>query len=81
MYNFLSAIFAILGAMLVLSIDITDGSLTKFLVPFAAGGFVYIAGTDLIPELHKHNEGKKGIAQVAMFLAGIGLMLGLLFLE
>ena len=81
MYNFLSAIFAILGAVLVLAVNINDGSLTRFLIPFAAGGFVYIAGTDLIPELHKHAEAKKGIIQLITFLAGIGLMLGLLLFE
>lgn len=80
-YNFLSSILAIAGAVLILVINITDGSLTKFLVPFAAGGFVYIAGTDLIPELHKHTDVKKGIWQLLTFLAGIGLMLGLLILE
>lgn len=80
LYNFLSAIFSIIGAVLVLVINITDGSLTRFLIPFAAGGFVYIAGTDLIPELHKHTEIKKGIWQLLTFLAGIGLMLVLLVL-
>ncbi|HLN19204.1 MAG TPA: ZIP family metal transporter [Patescibacteria group bacterium] len=81
MYNFLSALFAIAGAVLVLVVNITDGSLTKFLIPFAAGGFVYIAGTDLIPELHKHTEIKKGIWQLLAFIFGIGLMLGLLISE
>jgi zinc and cadmium transporter len=81
LYNFLSAIFAIVGAVLVLVVNITDGSLTRFLIPFAAGGFVYIAGTDLIPELHKHTEAKKGIYQLITFLAGMGLMRGLLMLE
>jgi zinc and cadmium transporter len=81
LYNFLSALFAMLGAIVVLSINITDGSLTRFLIPFAAGGFVYIAGTDLIPELHKHTEINKGIVQLLTFLMGIGLMLGLLIME
>lgn len=80
-YNFLSAIFAVAGAVFVLAINITDGSLTRFLIPFAAGGFVYIAGTDLIPELHKHTDIKKGIYQLLTFMVGIGLMLGLLMLE
>jgi zinc and cadmium transporter len=81
LYNFLSAVMAILGAVLVLVVNITDGSLTRFLIPFAAGGFVYIAGTDLIPELHKNTEAKKGVLQLVTFLAGIGLMLGLLLFE
>jgi zinc transporter ZupT len=31
------------------------GNIEGFLVPFAAGSFIYIAGSDLIPELHKEN--------------------------
>jgi len=27
-----------------------------FLLPFAAGGFLYIAASDLVPELHKERE-------------------------
>lgn len=80
LYNFFSAIMAILGTILVLAINSDGANLTEFLIPFAAGGFVYIAGTDLIPELHKHNEADKGILQVATFVLGIGLMLGLLML-
>lgn len=79
-FNFLTATTAILGAILVLAINL-DVNTTKFLIPFAAGGFIYVAGTDLIPELHKHNEGKKGIFQVIAFLTGIGLMLGLLLAD
>jgi zinc and cadmium transporter len=76
-YNFLSALVAIAGAVFVLMIS-TNIDLTEILIPFAAGGFIYVAGTDLIPELHKHNEMKKGILQVATFLLGIMLMVGML---
>lgn len=81
LYNFLSALAAILGAIIILIINADRINLTGFLIPFAAGGFIYIAGTDLIPELHKHTEAKKGIGQVIMFLMGIGLMMGLLLFE
>lgn len=81
LFNFLTALTAILGAILVLSLDMDAGSLVNLLIPFAAGGFIYVAGTDLIPELHKHNEGKKGIFQVTAFVLGVGLMMGLLILE
>ncbi|HRY82915.1 MAG TPA: ZIP family metal transporter [Candidatus Moranbacteria bacterium] len=80
-FNFITALSAVLGAMVILSINLNPANLTSFLVPFAAGGFIYIAGTDLIPELHKHNEAKKGILQVIMFVLGIGLMLGMLMFE
>jgi zinc and cadmium transporter len=79
--NFLTALTAVAGALLVLLFNLKTGGLENFLVPFAAGGFIYIAGTDLIPELHKHNEAKKGILQVVAFLVGIGLMLGMLLAE
>jgi zinc and cadmium transporter len=78
LYNFFSAIFAILGALIVLIINFSI-DITNFLIPFAAGGFIYVAGTDLIPELHKHNEARHGIFQFLIFISGIGIMLGLLF--
>ena len=65
LYNFLSALVAMLGAVFVLAIN-TDVNPTNFLIPFAAGGFIYVAGTDLIPELHKHNGTKKGIIQICL---------------
>jgi zinc and cadmium transporter len=44
-----------------------------YLLPFAAGGFIYIAASDLIPELHKE-EGMKKIAGIAVFLLAILFM-------
>lgn len=79
--NFLTALTAVLGALLILSFDLKVEGLESFLIPFAAGGFIYIAGTDLIPELHKQNGAKKGVLQIVAFLVGIGLMLGVLFFE
>src|SRR3989338_4431986 len=51
--NFLSALAAILGTIIALGISGVSEVLTVWLVPFAAGGFIYIAMSDLIPELHK----------------------------
>lgn len=81
LYNFLSAVTAIVGAVIVLIINSDKINLAGFLIPFAAGGFIYIAGTDLIPELHKHNQIGKGILQVLTFIMGIGLMLAMLLFE
>jgi zinc and cadmium transporter len=78
--NFLTALTAILGAIIALAIGGQNKNITSFLVPFAAGGFIYIAGSDLIPELHKHTEIKKSLGQLMMFLLGIGLMLILLMI-
>ena len=43
-------------------------------VAFAAGGFIYMALVDLMPELHKKTRYGKLSAQIATLLAGIGLM-------
>jgi hypothetical protein len=48
---------------------------------WTAGGFVYIAATDLLPELHKEPEGARSVVQVLSLLAGIGVMAALLLLE
>jgi len=72
-YNFLSAIIAILGATLMYVFLPSFPSLA-YLLAFAAGGFIYIATTDLIPELQKETEPSKSAAQFFLLLLGITLM-------
>lgn len=80
--NFLSALSAILGTIMALTIGSFAHELQVVLVPIAMGMFVYIAGSDLIPELHKHNhQFKASLLQILMFVLGIAVMWGLLFLE
>ncbi|MDO9028402.1 MAG: ZIP family metal transporter, partial [Candidatus Roizmanbacteria bacterium] len=78
LYNFLTALTAFLGVFtaLILSSKIEGAHLT--LSAFAAGNFIYIAGSDLIPELHKETELKKGLIQIFTFILGIAIMYGLL---
>jgi zinc and cadmium transporter len=53
-----------------------------FLIPFAAGNFIYIAGSDLIPELHKEKpEPLKSALQLTAFVLGVVVLLSLTFLE
>lgn len=72
-YNFVSALAAIVGALITYHLAYIQG-LEQFLVPFAAGGFIYIAATDLMPELHKKYGAKESLIQLAAILTGIGLM-------
>jgi len=51
------------------------------LLPFAAGGFVYISASDLIPELHKEENIKKSLLSFLLFLIGLAFIIGLKFLE
>ena len=76
-FNFLTALSAVLGAVIVLILGRVDGVL-NFLIPFAAGNFIYIAGVDLIPELHKEVRISKSFFQLVCFLLGIAIMLLLL---
>ena len=79
-YNFITAISAVFGALFVLIFSVKENNLTNFLIPFAAGGFIYVASADFIPELHKHTELKKSFWQLVTFILGIGLMVALLLL-
>jgi len=45
-----------------------------FLVPFAAGNFVYIAGSDLVPELRDQKDVGKGLVQLGLMGLGVLLM-------
>lgn len=50
------------------------GSVLPYLLPFAAGGFVYIAASDLMPEIRKETGFKKSMASFLVFVLGILLM-------
>jgi zinc and cadmium transporter len=74
MLNFASALTAILGAALVLALNMKIETITAFLVPFTAGGFIYIAGSDLIPEMKKDIRPLNSIIQLLCLLLGLGIM-------
>jgi len=79
--NFLTALSAVFGTIVGLFLNTKIDHLTLFLVPFAAGNFIYIASSDLIPELHKETKIKKGLIQIITFILGVGVMYGLLLLD
>jgi len=74
MVNFL------LGMVLAFWLSGFVGNLTEILIPIAAGGFIYIAGSDLIPELHKERNVKRSILQILFIIAGILIMLAFSYL-
>jgi zinc and cadmium transporter len=81
LFNFFSAATAFIGAILALLARNHISNIESYLIPIAIGGFIYIAGSDLIPELHKDFETKKSIIQLIALIAGIGVMALLLLLE
>ncbi|OGH71477.1 MAG: hypothetical protein A3G00_00390 [Candidatus Magasanikbacteria bacterium RIFCSPLOWO2_12_FULL_43_12] len=79
--NFITALAAVAGAIVALFASTYIPNLTQFLIPFAAGGFIYIAGSDLMPELHKETDFKKSFIQLVAFVLGILVMMGMLLME
>lgn len=78
--NFLTALTAVIGVVIAFSLYNYVNGMVAALIPFAAGTFIYIAGSDLIPELHKENTLAHSIPQILFFLLGIWIMSTLLFL-
>ncbi len=79
--NFVTALSAVLGALVTILLNGLVENLQFILIPIAAGGFIYIAGSDLIPELHKETKLEKSLLQLICFIIGIAIMLALLFIE
>lgn len=79
-YNFLSALTAVAGAGVALLFGTVSEAFAVWLLPVTAGGFIYIALSDLIPELHK-DDTKQGIVQVLAIVGGVACMTALLALE
>ncbi len=83
LFNFFSACTAIVGFLLVVLFENSTSVFERYLPYFlasAAGGFIYIACADLIPELRR-NHRKDFVKHIAVILAGILAMACLLLLE
>lgn len=79
--NMLTATTSFIGLAFALIIGSRMESLIDVLIPIAAGNFIYIACSDLIPELHKQNETKQSLAQILAFILGAMILLLMVFLE
>jgi len=79
LFNFFSALTIILGGLTAYffsaKIDIT------FLLPFAAGNFIYIASSDLIPEIKHKCDIRSSLIHFIAFVAGILLILAVRFIN
>ena len=75
LYNFISQLTAVLGGLI--GFFWMNDQLRAFMLPFAAGGFMYIAASDLIPELHKEPKLSKAMLAFSFFVIGILLMLAI----
>jgi zinc and cadmium transporter len=75
LYNFLSGLTFLLGGLLVYAastqIDVV------FLIPFAAGNFLYIGAADLIPEIKESRDMRTNVVHYTAFVGGLGILLAM----
>jgi len=80
-YNFISATPFLFGGLLTYLLSFSDW--IYYLIPFAAGNFIYIGASDLVPEVNKHRNFSNSILHFICFCIGILILLGfrIMFME
>ena len=73
LFNFLSALTFLAGGLV--AYWASDTFDTRALLPFAAGNFLYLGASDLVPEVNKHHDVKSNLAHFSAFLVGLLLLL------
>ncbi|HPT66395.1 MAG TPA: ZIP family metal transporter [Candidatus Woesebacteria bacterium] len=82
LYNLVSASSSILGVILVFILGTRISFLSIYLLPITGGAFIYLAASDLIPELHRHDQPlSNSFLQFIFIVFGVALMSLLVFLE
>jgi zinc and cadmium transporter len=72
LFNLISGLTFLVGGLLTYTLSFAVD--VSFLIPFAAGNFLYIAAADLVPEVNRHPSGGRSAAHLAVFVLGAGLM-------
>lgn len=81
--NFAVALIVILGGLFAILFIDTVEPVSGLLIAFSAGGFIYLAASELIPELNKEKNFQKSVFQFVIFILGMILVwsLGIFFPE
>ncbi len=74
-FNFLSALTFLVGGIVAYAASFRID--VGFLLPFAAGNFLYIAASDLVPEVNRHHDPWRNALHFLCFLAGVALLYAL----
>lgn len=72
LFNFLSALTFLVGGLVAWAAASRVD--TTVLLAFAAGNFIYIGASDLVPEVNKHREMKTNVVHFCSFVAGVALL-------
>ncbi len=73
-FNLLSALVAVLGSLITIYFDGISENLIPVILSITAGGFIYLALVDIMPEIHKEHEGKNTLVQSLVFFLGLLIM-------
>lgn len=77
-FNFISALFSIVGAVVAYYFISSIDWIVPYVISFSVGMFLYVALSDLIPELHSSDlGGKQKFNQLALFFIGIFIILAM----
>jgi len=79
-FNYFSSLFTIVGAIVALIASSFIENIQFIIIPLSVGGFIYLAGSNLIPELHKEVGLGKAILQLIAIIAGLTIMALLLLI-
>lgn len=72
LFNLMSASTFLLGGVIAYLASFEMG--VSFLLPFAAGNFIYIAASDLVPEVNKQRDLKRSVLHFGCFLGGVAVL-------
>jgi len=72
-FNVLSGLTFLLGGLVTYALSFQMD--VSWLIPFAAGNFLYIGASDLVPEVNKHHDLKANAVHLLAFVLGLALLL------
>lgn len=73
LFNVLSGLTFLLGGLVAYGLSFQID--VSWLIPFAAGNFLYIGASDLVPEVNKHHDLKRNAVHLLAFVLGLVLLL------
>lgn len=79
--NFLSGLVSVVGVLVALVLGMTLDGFALYMTPLAAGGFLYIAGSILVPRLRSQCCDNRQWQYLLVSMIGVAVMVAILFFE
>ena len=73
-YNYLVSLTSFLGSLVTYFLGSRLETFNNYVLPFVAGSFIYLAASDLVPELKEEKHFGHFVLEFLGFLLGIGAM-------